>query len=116
MKRAWLAWVSIGKCEVDGDGETNLTASKDILKERVSLLDLQLSEDDLVLIAKGLLLIRSERVLLGSLLHLAQSQSNLSNVLVLATLCRLEEVKSHLLINIVSGNVRREDIHQVPVV
>ena len=80
----------------------------------MSLLDLQLSEDDLVLIANWLLPLISEGIVFGSLLHLAQCQGNLSNVLVLATLGRLEEVKSDLLINIVTGNIRREDIHQIP--
>ena len=40
VKGIALAWVSIGKGEVDGDTETYLTASEDILQEGVSLLDL----------------------------------------------------------------------------
>ena len=41
MERIWLSWISVGQGEVNSDAKFDFAASKDVLKERVMRLDLQ---------------------------------------------------------------------------
>ena len=62
-----LARMPIRKREVHGDGETDLATPKDVLKERVALLDLKSREGQLVLRRGLALLVGDEKFALTTL-------------------------------------------------
>lgn len=78
--------MSIGQGEVNSNAKTNLTATKHILKERVSWFNIQLGKSHFVFFSKELLFLVSHHVFAGPLFHLSKSKRNLSAMLVLSTL------------------------------
>ena len=44
MERVWLLGVTVGESEVDSDGQADLTTAKNVLEERMPLLDLEVCQ------------------------------------------------------------------------
>lgn len=82
----------------------------------MSLLNLKLGQVHLVVGTQRFLLLVSERVLSGSLLQLSQCESHLSTVLVLSTLCRVEEVNTDWLFDIITSQIGCQEVDHVELV
>ena len=71
MQTALRVWIAIGACEVNRDRETDLASTENVLKERVSLLELQLGKAQLVVAERTLILV-CDRVLNRAFLQLSK--------------------------------------------
>jgi hypothetical protein len=103
VKGAGLRRFTIGESEVNGNSQADIATSKDILKEGVTLLHLQFTEDHHMVSSKRPQLLVGDWILFRVFLDLAESQWGLAAILVFTRLLRNEELDADFTLNVVTG-------------
>lgn len=103
----------VRKREINGNGEPNFTATKDILQKSVSGLDFQLCKLHLPVLLWSLLVV-VYLILFLTLFKLSKRCHNIADELVLAGLGRLKEVELDLTIRVVPRQVSGQHVYQIP--
>ena len=84
MERRRVLRIAVGCGEIDGDGQTDLAASKNVVEECMALGDLELGEVQFVIALQRPLLLVNDDVLTLAFLEHGKGEGHLANVAVFA--------------------------------
>ena len=109
VERVPVRGVAIAESEVNGDAELDLAASKDVLQEAVPLVEVQVLKADCLVTTPA-----CQLMLYLALAELCHVEAAVTQVDVLSTLLRFEELEADLSLGVLVGQLRGEDRDEVP--
>ena len=95
MKRVTVARVTVGEREVNCNAKLDLTATKDVLKERVALVELKILKADTLILGTT-----DKRILKLTFAQLCDVAGKVSKIDMLAALLRFEKLKANLTLRV----------------